>query len=123
MASGQFESIVLGGRMFPSADGASCNMKLGGYTAEVKVAGNGTTYNLLTRKPAMLTGLSVVFNMNAKDLEFIQGIIDSGVSTSFLITLVDGMVYGGTGTITGDPEADLQNGSIELEYTGSLERL
>ena len=48
---GSIESVSIGGRPFTVASDADATRDLGGYTSETRANGDGTTRDILTRKP------------------------------------------------------------------------
>lgn len=121
---GSIQSFAIRGRLFAVASDAEANKKLGGFENEVQANGDGTARKVMTRVPWSIDGLQLEIQNQRADQEFLQEIADSLEYVSMEMTLADGTVYEGTGTITDEIQVSSQNAtaSITVGGPGKLEQ-
>jgi hypothetical protein len=121
---GSIESVGLSGRTFSVAADADSNRKLGGFTNEVQSNGNGTARIIKTREPWMLDGLQLALDDLAGDQEYLQDLADQNDFFPIDITYASGVVYEGSGMISGDLQGSSQSttGSVTLNGPQKLNK-
>jgi hypothetical protein len=115
----------VGSRSFNVKAGEDITQDLGGYVAEIMVNGNLTGHKSLSAKPWELAGISVECDPGDGSLEFLQDVQNSGNFAIMEWSHINGHVYKGTGTITGDLKAGTKEGyaPIALQGVGKLEMI
>jgi osmotically-inducible protein OsmY len=122
--AGPVESVGIGGRVFSVAQDADTSRKLGGKENEQMMNGDGTTRTSQTRVAWSVSGLQLSIDDEQGDHEYLQGIADRAAQVPINLTYASGVVYGGTGTITGEMTTSSANqtASVTLSGPGKLER-
>ncbi|MCK5601858.1 hypothetical protein KAR91_08320 [Candidatus Pacearchaeota archaeon] len=115
---GSIESISLSGRNFSVAADAEGQRKLGGTINEVQSNGDGTARIIKTREPWSLDGLTVAVDDARADQEFLQNLADANDFFAIAVTLASGVVYQGSGQITGDLQFSTQNAMATVSLMG-----
>ena len=115
---GSIETISIKNRPFAVTADAEAQRKLGGFENEVQPNGNGTTRIVKTRVPWSLDGVVVQIDDVRGDQEFLQAIADGKVNVPINITFASGVVYQGTGILTGEIQASSQNASASISMMG-----
>ena len=115
---GPIESVSIAGREFAVAADADSNRDLGGFTNEVMMNGNGTGRLIKTRKPWNIDGLSLEVDDSRGDHEFLQDVADGVGFEPISVTYPSGIIYQGSGTITGDFNSSSQNATGAVVLTG-----
>ena len=113
----------IGTKSFNVKEGEDITKDPGGYTAEIMMNGNLTGHKSLSAKPWELSGISVECDPGDGNAEFLQDIIDSPVMAIVEWSHINGHVYKGTGTITGDLKESTKDGyaPIAIQGVGKLE--
>lgn len=115
---GSIESVSIKNRLFPVAADADVTITLGGFNNEVQSNGNGSTRQVKTRVPWMLDGVQVELDNNRGDLEFLQEVADGEDDVVIALTMVDGNVYQGQGTLEGEVTRSTQTATGPLAMKG-----
>jgi len=120
--AGSIQEVSIDGRPFAVAADAESQRKLGGWENEVMANGNGTARIIKTRVPMKIDGLTLETDDDRGDQEFLQAIADSPDFKQLSITYASGVVYQGTGTITGEMQTSSQSAAtaVTLEGPGNL---
>ncbi|MCP4566693.1 MAG: hypothetical protein GY841_03825 [FCB group bacterium] len=104
---GPLRNISVAGREFRAAGDATIAMKLGGDENEVSPNGDKSTARIVKTTAAWTaTGGALEFDSNLGDQEFLQEIADGNDFVVIAITLQSGVVYQGTGIVTGELALD-----------------
>lgn len=115
---GSIESVTLAGRLFAVAADADSQRSLGGFENEVQANGNGTARTIKTRKPWMLSGLSIEVDDDRGDHEFLQDLADRSAPFAVAVTYASGAVFQGSGGIVGELQVSNQNQTASLSLSG-----
>jgi hypothetical protein len=91
---------------------------IGGKSNEDKPTGSGGVIRVQTRKPWMFGGVNVVCDDSGQVQEFLQGIADAGVDVPCRFQMASGVIYQGSGCITGDIKYSSQNGTCQIQLSG-----
>ncbi len=118
MIGGSILSVSIRGRLYSVASDADVSMDLGGYSNEVQSNGDGSARIIKTRKPWMLENIVVVLDQDRGDLKELQDIADGNTYVPITIELVDGNVYQGNGTVSGDLKGSTQNATASITLAG-----
>lgn len=116
---GSIESITINGRNFGVAADADTQRKLGGFENDVQANGDGSTRTIKTRVPWSLEGSTINIDDDNGDQEFLQQLADSNTDFPVAITFVSGVVYQGTGQITGELTYSNANSTATIGLMGS----
>jgi hypothetical protein len=117
-AGGSIQEISVRGRILAVASDADASVDLGGYEAEQQANGNGTSRKVLKSKNWMIENLTVSIDDNIADLEFLQECADSTDDVDITITFVNGVVYGGSGTVVGKVAKSTQGTTAGISLSG-----
>lgn len=117
---GSIESVSIKNRIFSVAADADAERDLGGFTVERMSNGDGSVRRKKTRKPWMLSGLTLSIDDNNQDQEFLQGIADGEEEVAITVTYVSGITYGGTGGLEGDLKFGNQNTTADVTLAGGF---
>lgn len=123
MATGAFESIVIGGRRFSTKGDDSVETLLKGKTNETIMNGDGTWRNKQTWHPGHITGINIIVNDMNQDKQFLQDLQNGGEPIAITATKVSGVVVSGSVQIVEDLACDESEGTIELNLEGDIEEL
>lgn len=115
---GSVESMEISGRGFAVAADSEATITVGGFTNENQANGDGTTRMVKTRVPWMVDGLTVEIDASRGDQEFLQSIADGKVYVVCAFTLASGIVYQGSGQLTGDFGASSQSATAGVQLGG-----
>lgn len=115
---GSVEAISFDGREFAVAADSDVTIKIGGFENEQSSNGNATTRQLKTRVAWAVTGLNVSVDHSNGDLEYLQDRSDAKGNGDFTITLVDGTVYQGEGSINGEVAGSSASTTVALNFGG-----
>ncbi len=115
---GPIESISIRGRTFSVAADADTTRKLGGFEAEVQMNGDGTGRKIKSRVAWSIDGLSISFDDDRGDHEFLQEIARMDGFVAVTITYASGVTYQGRGTISGEFGAGSQNATAAVTLSG-----
>lgn len=117
--AGDIRQLLVQGRELDVKGGdANVNIDLGGFSGEAGVAGNGNVYGTLRRKIPGFSDAPVIIDDEKKDLEFIQGLSNSGELVPVSLTLASGKVYTGSLFVVGDIMKATGDGTMTLEMRG-----
>jgi len=129
MASGDLLSVkfnhpTVGSREYNVKGGENADQDLGGYKAEIMVNGLGTGHKSLERKPWSLESVMLEIEETG-DQEFLQNIMNDPVMAVITWSHINGKVYEGKGTLTGDLKNGLKDGyaSVTLQGVGLAEQI
>ena len=109
----------IGSRSFNVKAGEDITQDLGGYSSELMINGNLTGHKALTAKQWELGGISLEADPGDGSLEFLQDISDSPKLATIVWSHINGSVYKGQGTITGDVKAGTKEGYVPVTIQGS----
>lgn len=115
---GSIESVSIRGRLFAVAADADVSQKNGGFENEVQPNGDGSARLIKTRVAWMLDGVQVAINDAAADREFLQEIADADDFVPITITYASGVVYQGTGTVSGELPSSSQSATATISLSG-----
>ena len=116
--SGPIRNITIDGNTYTVRADANPSRDLGGFTKESQINGDGTVTQKMTPKPWMLEGLTVELDDALSSQEVLQSVIDSPRDVDITATWVNGVSYGGRGTITGDLKKASQEGTADITLSG-----
>lgn len=116
---GSIESVTLDGRLFAVAADAEGQRKLGGFENEIQANGNGTARKIQTRVPWSVEGLTIEIDDSRGDDEFVQELQDRKDFFPIAVTYASGVVYQGTGTITGETPTSSMSATKQISLGGS----
>lgn len=119
---GSIESVSISGRNFPVAADADSQRKLGGTENEIETNGDGSGRQIKTRVPWKVDGLMLTIDDSRADHEFLQALADGPEYYPIAVSYASGIIYQGTGQITGEFQVgnQAQTGSITLSGPGKL---
>jgi len=119
---GTAQKFSIAGRSFSPVGDIDVSIMIGGKENTVEMNGDSTAR--LIQKPVAwgLDGVTVVCDNLLKDQEYLQDVSNSGQFVAMSVTLSDGTVYKGQGTITGSitQSSDKVSASFKLEGPGKL---
>lgn len=118
---GSIESITLDGRTFSLPSDTEVQRKLGGFENEVLANGDGTARHTKTQTPWSLDGIVVGVADDNGDQEFLKELSARNDFFPVAITLVSGLVYQGSGMITGELQYSTQSATAAFGLMGSGE--
>lgn len=123
MASGAFESIVIGGRRFACKSDDSPKTKLKGKQNETIMKGDGTVSVKQEWTAGYIKDINVEIDGTRADFEFLQNLQNKGETVSITATKVDGSVLAGDVYIVDEIEKDEGEGFVGLNLEGDIEQL
>lgn len=116
---GSIQKVSLAGSTFNATADNEATLMLGGKSNEVRPNGDGVTGRTVkTVVPWKISGLELAVDFAAGEMEFLQNLAD-GPPFACAITLADGKVFRGTGSIQGDLTGNTQNSTASMELSGS----
>lgn len=115
---GPIESVTLAGRSFAVAADAESQRKLGGFENEVQTNGDGTGRLVKSVVPWMVDGLTLEIDDSRGDHEFLQNLQDRNDYFPITVTYASGVVYQGTGQVTGEVQTSSQNATASVALSG-----
>lgn len=113
---GSIESVTIGGLYYSAATDNDAQLKLGGYEKEIVSNGDGTTRTIMRRVPWMISDLEL--NCNSDDLRNLQDVQNNPNDVPCTVTLVDGTVYQGTGSVVGELPKSTMNSTVSTGLSG-----
>ena len=122
MASGdlltvKFNHPTVGAREYNVKAGENADQDLGGFSSELIINGLGNGHKSLSRKPWGVE--SVMLGIESKgDQEFLQSLADSPDLGVITWSHINGSVYKGKGTVTGDLKHGLKDGYANVTLQG-----
>lgn len=121
---GSLKNVAIKGRIFPVASDADVTIKLGGYTNEIKMNGDGTSRIVKTRTSWEVSGIQIELSHDRGDHEFLQDIANLSEYVDCSITHADDTTQSGRGLPTGDFSRSSMNAvaTLTLGGTGDLVR-
>jgi len=119
---GSIAALDLAGRNFAVAADADISQSLGGDVNDVQANGDGTVRPIKTVTPWKLEGLNVSIDDSNQDFEYLQDLADRNGLFPLAVTLASGVIYQGTGQITGDlvRSTNSATATVNLEGQGKL---
>lgn len=123
MATGAFESIVIGGLRFATKADDSVETLLKGKTNETIMHGDGSFHNKKEWHPGRITGLKVIVDDMKQGKQFLQNLQDGDGLIAITATKVSGVVISGEVQIIDELVCDESEGTIELNLEGDIEEL
>lgn len=123
MASGAFESIVIGGRRFTCKADDSPEILYPGFTNESMVQGDGSVRYKKTRITGHINGISVDIDDTRNDQEFLKKLQDGVANVPVTATMVDGTVITGECQIIDELARKGDENTIELNLEGNFEKM
>lgn len=118
---GSIEGVSFDGRAFSVPADQEVNRKLGGFENEILANGDGTARMIKTRIPFSLDGLSVGVDDARGDHAFLQNLANSNDFFAVTITYASGVVFQGTGQISGELQFSNQSASATVSIMGTGE--
>lgn len=116
---GSMESVSIDGRIFPVTADADGARKLGGFSKEVQINGDGSARPVMTRVGWELGGLTLGIDPDRGDQEYLQAIADKRAMVPISATEAGGSpTWQGTGTVTGDIVGSTMNGTCPVTLGG-----
>jgi hypothetical protein len=115
---GSIVSASIRGRTFSVASDADVTIKLGGYENEKKSNGDSTARTVKMMVTWAVTGLVLTVDPIKGDQEFLQEVADNNEDVDNTITLANGQVLQGVGTITDAIEFSTQNSTATVSLGG-----
>lgn len=115
---GSIEEVSIGGRAFSVPGDNEAQLKIGGFTNETQMNGNGTGRLIKTRVANGVDGLLVDIDHAAGDLIFLQDTANSKKFWDITVTLADGAVYQGKSQISGDFSGSTQSATAAITLSG-----
>jgi hypothetical protein len=119
---GPIESVTLAGRRFSVAGDADGNKDLGGFSNDMQMNGDGTMRMVKTRIPALLEGITLDYDEDRGDLEYLQELRGGMELFDVSITECAGVIHSGSMQLTGDLKASTMNGTVPVTLTGVMEK-
>lgn len=116
--NGSIVTLTLNGRSFAVPADQDANRNLGGWTNTIQPNGNGTARLQKIRTPWSLSGLMISVDDTRGDHEFIQSLKEAQDWFPIAVEYTSGIVYQGSGMITGENAYSNQNGTMGLELGG-----
>ncbi len=117
--AGDIRQLMIKGREFDVKGGdANVNIDKGGFTNEGSANGNGKLSLTQRRKLAGFSDCPINIDDARQDLEFLQGISDTGETVPVTMTLARGKTYGGSLAIVGEVQKATGDGACSLEMRG-----
>jgi osmotically-inducible protein OsmY len=118
MVGGSLQECNIHGRAFSVAADSDSTRKLGGSENEVLANGNGTVRVIGTITPWSLAGINITIDDDRGDQEFLQDIADNARLGDITLTMFNGKVYQGSGTLTGELGFSSQTATAEVNLMG-----
>ena len=119
MAAGPAESIIIAGRRFECNADDDVNVRLPGFTNEIKMHGDGSSHTSKSRKSGRISSLNIFAKHEENDLEFLQEQMDKNELLPISLTFCDGIVYAGNMAIVGEStEEGIKEGWTPIELEG-----
>ena len=101
--------------------GETSTFDTGGFRNELNVDGAGQPITVKTRVPWSME-VTAAWDMNTReDIEKLSAIAESLDDTTWDITHINGVIYSGVGTVTGDIKGDGKEATISLKVMGGGE--
>ena len=116
--NGSIVTLTLNDRSFAVPADQDANRNLGGWTNTIQPNGNGTARLQKIRTPWSLGGLAISVDDTRGDHEFIQSLKEAQDWFPIAVEYTSGIVYQGSGMITGENSYSNQNGTMGLELGG-----
>ena len=123
MATGAFESIVIGGRRFACKSDDSPKTKLKGKKNETIMKGDGSFSVKQEWTAGYIKDINVELDSTRGDLKYLQDLQDKGDPVSITATKCDGTVLSGEVNIIDEIEKDEGEGFAGLTLEGDIEEL
>lgn len=118
ITGGSIEAVGLAGRTFEVDAESDVGRQIGGFSNAVNSFGSGNARKVKTRKPWMLSNLTVGIDDDRGDQEFLQGLANSNEFFAITITFASGETYQGVGTITDDIQYKSKESQAEISLSG-----
>lgn len=123
MTTGPLESVNIDTIRYAIDGEAAVVLSLQGYTNEAKPLGNPGEFRIeKSTKVGKLGTVPIVADVSRGDIETLQAVADSNNPVSFYATEVNGTVWEGNVTITGEPEYVTKTGIYEIDLMGFIKR-
>lgn len=116
---GGYESVTVNGRTFTVAFDSDANRQIGGRVNEVQMNGQALSARLIkTNTKWMVSGMTISIDDDAGDQEFLQA--QANINGFFPISFTEssGLVWQGTGQITGEMSKSSQSATMPLTFSG-----
>lgn len=120
--AGDVAQLVLFDREMDPKAGSAFEVTLSGYNVEEGVTGNGEPDNVASRKQGHISG-TVSRPAEGDTLEFLQEKMNAFETGNCTITLVDGTVYGGDLSLTGESALSSDSGGIDFTVSGNVGKI
>jgi len=108
----------LGLRSFEIKADNSATIDLGGYTTEREITGAGSAIVKRNRKVWQIESVDVFCDIEAGDLEYLQGTLTSRKEAVITYQHDDGFTYSGTGGIAGDVKYNTADKTVSINLSG-----
>lgn len=116
---GGYESVTINGRTFMVAADSDANRQSGGKVNEVQMNGQALSARLIkTNTKWMVSGVNVSIDDDAGDHEYLQAQANLNGFFPISFTEASGLVWQGTGQITGEMSKSSQSATMPLEFSG-----
>lgn len=115
---GPIQDVSIDGRLFSVAADADSGRKYGGFENEIEPNGDETVRIIKSRVPWMIDGLSLAYDDNQADLEFLQAVADSAEPVDITVTYVSGVTVEASGTIVGELKGSSKNATVPVTLGG-----
>lgn len=115
---GPITELSLAGRPFSVAEDAESNRKIGGDENEVQLNGDKTGRLIKSLVAWQADGLTVGYDDENGDHEFIQGLADRNDFFPIVVGYANGSVWQGDGQIVGEIAASSKNATIPISLSG-----
>ena len=113
------KNVSMNGREFRTPGDAAGTRSLGGMTNEVKLNGDNETARVTQTPTAWaITGQPVQVDDDLGEQEFVQGLVDSGITVDFVFDFGNGYRYQAKGTIVEALELDMMERLMTLNFSG-----
>jgi hypothetical protein len=115
---GPLESITINGRTFSVAQDSGATIDLGGDTNTIEMNGDRTARMVKEVRPFMNESINVAIDHDNDDLQFLTDIQNGFDFVPVSLTLVEGSVYSGEGTITDPVVLATDKATAEVKMSG-----
>lgn len=116
---GPLESVTVNGRTFAVAQDSGATMDLGGDTNSVEMNGDGSGRIIKERRPFLNESINVEIDHDRDDLQYLTEIQQGAGFVPCSVTLVEGTVYSGDGTITDPVVLATDKATAEIKLSGT----
>jgi hypothetical protein len=116
-----FKHPVLGNGTFEPKSAEDCTIDLGGWKAnddDNSITGNGTMIDQINRK-RWSAELTVAWDSQiTNEVDLLNQLAESPVQADWIITHINGTIWGGKGKPVGDIKGDTQKAIVKFKLAG-----